>query len=140
MNPILGTAVVVVQLALLSYTVFIVLEQRAHRVTPGARRWLTAGVVFDVISTLGMMLGTSGPILTFHGIIGYSALAAMVADLALLRRHVARHGDAEVPRGLHLYSRFAYLWWVVAYVTGSVLVLMNRRAQETATVLAAAFG
>ena len=139
MNPILGTAVVVVQLALLSYTVGILLEQRARRVTPVAKRWLTAGVAFDVFSTLGMMLGTKGPILTFHGIIGYSALTAMVIDLALLRRHVARYGDVEVPRGIHLYSRFAYLWWVVAYVTGSVLVMMNRRGQETVTVLASLF-
>jgi hypothetical protein len=127
MNPILRAGVMVVQLALLSYTVGTVLEQRGRRVTAAVRRWLTVGVVFDVIATACMILGTNRPLITLHGVLGYSALAAMLVDMILLRRHARAHGEAPVPRRLHLYSRFAYLWWVVAYVTGGALVMMSRR-------------
>ena len=127
MNPILRTAVVVVQLALISYTVGVILEQRRRRVGPAVRRWLTTGVGFDVIATACMILGARRPLITPHGLLGYSALAAMLVDTIRLRRHARRHGDAEVPRGLHLFSRFAYLWWLVAYVTGGAMVMMSRR-------------
>jgi hypothetical protein len=126
-NPILRAGVITVQIALLSYTVGVVQEQRRRRVTAGVKRWLTIGVFFDVVATACMMLGTERSLITPHGLLGYSALAAMLVDLVLLRRHAARHGEAEVPRGLHLYSRFAYLWWVVAYITGGALVMMSRR-------------
>jgi hypothetical protein len=29
---------------------------------------------------------------------------------------------------LHVYTRVAYAWWVVAFVTGGVLVAVNRAA------------
>jgi len=127
MNPYLRAAVLIVHLALLCYTVGVITEQRTRRVTSRVSAWLTFGVVFDVLATLGMILGTDRGAFTLHGVLGYSALTAMVIDLARLRSHHSRHGDAEVPRGLHLYSRYAYLWWVVAYITGAALVMLERR-------------
>ena len=128
MNPILLAAVLIVQLALLFYTVGIVLEQRKRRVTRGVLGFLTAGVVFDIAATACMILGSERSLWTAHGFLGYSALAAMLVDTVRIWGHWRRKGDAEVPRGLHLYSRFAYLWWVVAYITGAALVAMSRRA------------
>ncbi len=32
---------------------------------------------------------------------------------------------AEVPCGLHLYSGVAYIWWVIASITGTMLVMMK---------------
>ena len=37
-------------------------------------------------------------------------------------------GDALVPAWLHNYSRLAYTWWVVAYITGAILVMSKRAA------------
>lgn len=125
MNPILRWAVLIVHLALLSYTVGIVLEQRKRRATKGVVAWLTAGVILDVVATAGMILGSEN-VLTLHGLLGYSALAAMSVDTVRMWRHRLAHGDTEVPRGLHLYSRFAYAWWVIAYFTGAALVMMAR--------------
>jgi hypothetical protein len=127
MNPILMAGVVIVQLALLSYTVGVVLEQRGRRVTPVVLAFLTAGVVFDITATACMMFGTTKSLWTLHGILGYSALAAMLVDTVRIWRHRLRAGEAEVPKGLHLFSRYAYLWWVVAYITGAALVAMSRR-------------
>jgi len=126
-NPFLRAAVVIVHLALICYTVGVVNEQRLRRVTRAVAAWLTFGVVFDVVATMGMILGTDRGAFTLHGVLGYSALAAMLIDTVRMRRHRRQLGDAEVPRSLHLYSRAAYLWWVVAYVTGATLVMLERR-------------
>lgn len=125
MSPLLTLAVTLVVLALTFYTVGVVAQQRAVRVTRKVLSWLVAGVAFDVSATTCMILA-SGRILTLHGVIGYSALMAMLVDTSLAFRHRRRHGDAEVPRWLHLYTRGAYAWWVVAFITGGLLVVASR--------------
>jgi hypothetical protein len=127
-KPILAAAVVVVQLALISYSVGVVQLQRRRRASPGVLGFLTAGVAFDVAATTCMILGTERGPFTLHGILGYTALAAMLVDTLLVWRHRRRCGASSVPRPLHLYSRAAYAWWVVAYVTGAALVAMSRSA------------
>jgi hypothetical protein len=126
MDPALRTAVVVVHAALLAYTVGVVLEQRGRRATRAVVAWLTVGVVCDVLATAGMILGSARGLLTLHGVLGYSALVGMTVDTVRMWRHRLSRGEEPVPRALHLFSRFAYLWWVVAYVTGAALVMLER--------------
>lgn len=127
-NPILVAAVLIVQLALIGYTAGILIEQKKRRATRGVLSFLTLGVILDVTSTACMILGSSRDPWTVHGMLGYSALAAMLVDTVLIWGFWQKAGEAEVPRGLHLYSRCAYLWWIVAYLTGAALVVMSRRA------------
>lgn len=129
MDPIRMAAVGTVTLALALYTIGTVKEQRARRATSGARGFLTVGVVFDVTATALMIVASQSLSITVHGILGYSALALMLTDTALLWRHARAKGDAEVPKGLHLYSRFAYVYWVVAYFTGAAMVMASRAAR-----------
>jgi hypothetical protein len=123
MKPITIFAVTVVNLALIAYGVGVVTEQRTHKVTRRALFWLRLGVVLDIVATTAMILGSSSGPFTLHGFVGYSALAVMMSETGLAWRHRSRQGDADVPRWLHLYSRFAYGWWVVAYFTGAWLVM-----------------
>lgn len=123
MPPILTAGIVIVNLALVSYGVGVISEQRSHRVSRAALNWLRIGVVFDIAATACMIAGSGRSPLTAHGLLGFSSLAAMLVETLLAWRHRARLGDAEVSRGLHLYSRIAYGWWVVAYVTGAYLVM-----------------
>jgi hypothetical protein len=125
MTPLLRIGVSVVVLALASYTVGVVTEQRARQVTGRALLFLVAGVVLDVAATVCMIIG-SGKVLTLHGVLGYSALAGMLVEAALAARHRQRFGEGEVPRWLHLYTRSAYSWWVVAFVSGGLLVAVAR--------------
>jgi len=125
MTPLLRTGVTIVVLALASYTVGVVIEQRARRVLRRALAFLVVGVVLDVTATLCMILG-SGKVMTLHGVLGYSALAGMLVETLLAARHRVRSGDAEVPRWLHLFTRVAYSWWVVAFVSGGILVATSR--------------
>jgi hypothetical protein len=126
MKPILLAGTIIVQFALIFYAVGVVIEQRRKSVTPAVVRFLILGVIFDIVATACMIVGTDKSLFTLHGIIGYSSLIAMVTDTILLIRHRSNNGEAPVPRGLHLYSRFAYIWWVVAYLTGAALVMASR--------------
>ena len=125
MTPLLRTGVTIVVLALASYTVGVVIEQRARRVARRALGFLIAGVVLDVTATICMILG-SGKVMTLHGVLGYSALGGMLVETVLAARHRIRMGDAEVPRWLHLFTRAAYSWWVIAFVSGGILVATSR--------------
>jgi hypothetical protein len=74
-----------------------------------------------------MIIGSEHSPFTLHGILGYSSLAAMLIDtVAIWRFRLARGGEVVVPRGLHLYSRIAYTWWILAYITGGLIVAMSR--------------
>jgi hypothetical protein len=126
MNPLSRTGATIVVFALASYTVAVIAEQRRRHVTPRVLFFLTLGVLLDVTATVFMILGSSKGAFTLHGALGYSSLAAMIIDTALMWR-LARLGplDNPVPRGLHLYTRVAYLWWVAAFITGGLLVAMR---------------
>lgn len=128
MTPLRLAAVTTVTAALVCYSIGTLKEQRSRRATAGARGFLALGVGLDLVATVLMILATRRNGITLHGVLGYSALAAMAVDTWLIWRHRGRQGDAEVPGGLHLYSRLAYLYWVAAFITGGALVMMSSRA------------
>lgn len=88
--------------------------------------FLTLGVCLDISATIFMILGSSKGGLTLHGFIGYSSLLAMFTDAVLMWRQKSKTGmDSVVPQRLHLYSRYAYIWWVLAFITGGLLVALG---------------
>ncbi len=126
MKPILLAGAVVVTLALISYSIAIITEQRKRILTPKILFFLTLGLALDIIATAMMIIGSSNTPFTLHGFVGYSALAFMLSDTILLWRYKIQHGyNFEVERKLHIFSRFAYTWWVLAYITGSLLVALK---------------
>ncbi len=125
MSPILIAGTAIVHLALISYAIGIIGEQRSHRVSGRVLGFLVVGVVFDVTATAFMIAGSSRGF-TLHALLGFSSLAAMLVETTLAWRHRRANGDALVPAWLHQYSRFAFGWWLVAYVTGAVLVMASR--------------
>ena len=50
----------------------------------------------------------------------------MLLETAFAWRHRLREGEATVPNWLHTYSRIADSWWVIAYITGALLVMARR--------------
>ena len=125
MKPIIIAATILVHIALISYSVAIITEQRKRRVT-GMVLWvLTIGVLFDIAATACMIIGSTKSPFTLHGILGYSSLSLMLIDAVLIWRFHMKSPGAVVPHGLHLYSRIAYIWWVLAYLTGTTLVMMR---------------
>jgi len=122
--PMIGSFVVVV--ALVFYSIGFTKEQRRKLITSRVLLFYTLGVIFDISATTLMILGSSKGLLTFHGFIGYSSLLGMSIDTFLLWRHNLKKGpDVIVGKGLHIYSRIAYIWWVAAFITGGLLVALR---------------
>jgi len=127
MKPVLLAGIIIVQLALLCYTIGIITEQRKRVINLVVITFLTLGVSFDITATAGMIIGSENSPFTLHGLLGYSSLIGMLIDVSLAWRHrLQKGGEAEVSPKLHLYSRYAYAWWVAAYITGAVLVAAGR--------------
>jgi len=121
LNSTLIKAIVVVTFALLFYSIGVIAEQKRHRISKWILVFLTLGIMCDISSTTLMIIGSHHIPLTIHGVIGYTALAAMLIDTILVWNFWNKKRNAAVPRGLNLYTRFAYGWWIVAYIAGAII-------------------
>ena len=125
MLPLAKIAATVVTLALISYSIAIITEQRRRKVINRVLVFLTLGVLLDISATTMMIIVSENSPFTLHGMLGYSSLTLMVIDAVLLWRFRMRTSSSElVPKSLHLYSRIAYIWWVAAYITGTLMVML----------------
>ncbi len=111
----------VVTFALIFYSVAVIAEQKKSALTKLNLVFLTAGVLFDISSTMLMIFGSTNIPLTVHGVIGYSALLIMLFDAILIWKHWISNRDKAVPRKIHLYTRIAYCWWVIVYIVGAAM-------------------
>jgi uncharacterized repeat protein (TIGR03987 family) len=126
MNTISMIGATIVTLALISYSIGVITEQKKHKVVKTVLAFVTIGIVLDVTATICMIIGSTNSPFTFHGFLGYSALLVMLIDVVLIWSFYMKNGsDLEVPKKLHRYTLYAYLWWVVAYITGSMLVMIK---------------
>jgi len=127
MNKLLIVGTSIVFIALAFYSVGIFTEQKHKRVLPRVLTFLTLGIIFDIIATAFMIAGSSKGLFTLHGIIGYSSLLGMLIDNVLIWKLRLKGGiGVIVPDAIHKYSRYAYIWWVIAFITGGLLVLVSR--------------
>jgi hypothetical protein len=65
--------------------------------------FLTIGIILDITATCFMIAGSHRIPITFHGILGYSALAAMLIDTVLIWKTRIR-GALVLSGRLHLYT------------------------------------
>ena len=124
MNSTLMLGSGVVTLALIFYSIAVITEQKKHLVAPIVLIFITLGLFSDILSTLLMIIGSNYKFISFHGILGYSALAGMLIDTILIWKMKLRK-QPIVSSKLHIYTRIAYIWWVVAYISGSVIGMMH---------------
>ena len=116
----IGSFVVIIALVL--YSIGFAKEQRKKLISSRVLLFYTLGVFFDISATTLMIMGSSKGF-TFHGFIGYSSLLGMSIDTFLLWRQNLKKGPyMKVSKGLHIYSRIAYICWVAAFITGGLLV------------------
>jgi uncharacterized repeat protein (TIGR03987 family) len=124
MKTITLIATTIVTLALIFYTIGIISEQVRKLLTKRVLLFVTIGIIFDVTATTLMIIGSANSPFTLHGLLGYSSLTLMLIDVVLLWRLRKQKGYGSVPHKLHIYSRVAYTWWVLAYITGGLLVML----------------
>jgi len=124
LNPLSIIGAFIITLALLSYGIGSISVQRFKLVTPAVLTFLTLGVVLDLTAVTFMIIGSGNSAFSIHGILGYSAMATMVLDTFFIWRLFLKNGfDSEISKTIVTYAKFAYLWWVIAYLTGSLLVI-----------------
>jgi uncharacterized repeat protein (TIGR03987 family) len=126
MNTLSMIGASIVTIALISYSIGIISEQVKKKLIPRVLVFITLGVVLDVTATIFMILGSKNSPFTLHGFIGYSALLAMIIEVARIWNAFIKNGmRSDVPRRVHIYSRYAYIWWVIAYITGSLIAMSS---------------
>ena len=126
MNLYLQTGTIIVFFALAAYSVGIITEQRTKKISLLVILFLTLGILLDITATAFMIIGSGKGAFTLHGLIGYSSLLGMLTDTVLMWRLIYKSGiNSDVPNPLHRFSRYAYLWWVMAFITGGLLVMFN---------------
>ena len=126
LNSTLITGMIIVTGALIFYSLAVLTEQRKKVLTPFILTTLTIGVCLDVTATSFMIIGSRNIPFTFHGILGYTALTAMLIDTILTWRYWRSEKKLQpVPHGLILYARFAYIWWVITYLAGGLIASMG---------------
>jgi hypothetical protein len=139
MNPILFEAVGVVTFALLFYSISVIQMQKNTFISKRTLTFLTAGIACDFSYTGLMIAGSKNIPITVHSFIGYSALTLMLIDTILMWRLWSKNRirvkdgvintdvNPNIPRNLHIYTRIAYSWWVVAYVAGAIMSVSLKR-------------
>jgi len=127
MNKLVMIGSVVVFFALTFYSIGIFSEQKHKKVLPRVILFLTMGIIADIIATAFMIAGSSKGLFTLHGLIGYSSLLGMLVDNILIWQLWLKKGSgANVSDQVHKYSRYAYFWWVIAFITGGLLVVVSK--------------
>ena len=126
MNPLVRIGTTIVFIALASYSLAIFTEQRKKILRRRILVFLTLGVALDITATIFMIPGSPKGGFTLHGILGYSALIGMFIDAVLIWQLKMKKGSySPIPDNIHIYSRYAYIWWVIAFITGRVMVALG---------------
>jgi hypothetical protein len=124
MNLISIVGAFIITLSLLTYGIGSISLLRFKIISLVALIFLSAGIIFDITAIVLMVIGAKGTPFTFHGFVGYIAFLVMLIDTIWVWATYFKNGiDAPIGKNLHRYTKYAYLCWVAAYLTGSLIVL-----------------
>ena len=123
MNISILVGTITVTAALLAYSIAVLTEQFKKKINKVVLIFLTLGIILDITATSFMIYGSSNSAFTLHGMLGYSALLAMLIDAYLIWKNYLKVGE-NIKNSIHVYSLVAYLWWIVAFITGGLLVAL----------------
>lgn len=114
----------IITLSLLSYGIGSIAVVRFKIVTPGILVFLTLGVLLDFVAVTMMVVNSEKSIFSLHGILGYTAMLTMLVNMILVWRCYFKSGfDSVISNPLITYTKIAYVWWLIVYITGSILVI-----------------
>lgn len=118
------TGAIIITFALLAHGIGVISMLQYKVVNAGVLFFIVLGVSLDIVAAAFMIAGTQGTPFTMHGVLGFSATTAMVVNLLLVWRiFLIRGMYAEIKKPLRKYTQYAFGWWLVSYITGSLMVL-----------------
>jgi hypothetical protein len=93
-------------------------------VTPWVLIFISLGVLLDFIAVFFMIKGAQNSVFSIHGLLGYSAMLTMMVLLFLVFRSYQKNGwNSVIEKGVVIYTKISYGWWVITYFTGSIIVI-----------------
>jgi len=114
----------IITFSLLSYGIGVISVMRFGFVTRSVLLFLTIGLILDIIAIWFMIAGSENSPFNLHGILGYTALLTMFVNVILLWKEFRAKGlNAGISLKIVRYTKFAYLWWLIIYFLGSVMIL-----------------
>lgn len=124
MNVYAMLGALIMTLSFLAYGIGSVSLERFKMVGTIVLIFLSLGVFFDFAAVTLMIIGAKGSLFTLHAILGYSALLVMMINTAWAWKVYLKHGiDATIGIQLYRYTKFAYFWWVISYLSGIVIII-----------------
>lgn len=126
MKPISLVGAGIITLSLLAYGIGTITLQRFRLVSREVLIFLTLGLFLDIAAIILMIIGATTVPFSAHGIIGYSAVLVMAVDVFLVWKYCLKNGvDSVADKRTMSYSKYAYGWWVIAYISGSMIILLR---------------
>lgn len=114
----------IITFALLSYGIGCISVIRFKLLSTWVLTFLTLGLILD-IGAVGFMIAGSGDTpFNLHGLLGYSGILVMLINVILIWKVYLANGiDSKMSVKIVRYTKYAYLWWLIVYFTGSLLVI-----------------
>ncbi len=114
----------IITFSLLSYGIGAISVVRFRFLSKWVLIFLSSGLLLDLIAIGFMMLGSNNSPFRLHGILGFSALLAMLLNVIIMWREFWTKGmNSKIPRKVVGYTKYAYLWWLIIYFAASIMVL-----------------
>jgi len=119
-NLFLMVGISIVNIALISYSIFFFMKKgKAFKFINVI--YLFIGVLLDFVSTLLMIIGSSKGLITLHGVLGYTALIGMFAELLIVIR--TYKDKIEISNKVKWVTKITYIWWIFVYFAGLIMIL-----------------
>ena len=116
-----------ITIALLFYGVAVIAIQRFKIIAPYIIIFISLGLLLELVAVFFMIIGSDEGAFTLHGIAGYLATLTMLINVIVIWYNYLKQGfDTVLKKPVVLYSRYAYIFWLIVYFTGSVIVLWQR--------------
>lgn len=110
--------------ALLSYGIGAISIVRFRFLSRWVLFFLTLGLILDLVAVGFMIAGSNNSPFNPHGVIGYTAILGMSVNVVLLWKEYRIKGIGSlISRKIILFSKYAYLWWLIVYIAGSIMKL-----------------
>ncbi len=114
----------IITFALLSYGIGSISVMRFKIITRWVLIYISLGLLLDITAVGFMIAGSDNSPFNLHGIIGYTAILCMLVNVILLWKEFKEKGiNSKISRNVIRYTKYAYLWWLIVYFTGSLLVI-----------------
>ena len=123
MNLFLYFGVLFASIALVFYSIFFWKTRNLKEIIKLNCVIQTIGLGFDISGTIFMIIGSKNIPLTVHGILGYSALLAMVIETIVIWKYCITKREKKTV--INIYSYISYMWWISAYIAGGLIAMLE---------------